>query len=108
MVQKEEKRKRALPRKRIVTTGYDLKAHNHNWDSEFAFFNFKAGHKLIMQNMNVKYECMDAHDDHSLQCCKLANELGFVHSSGFKLPDKFVENIENTNDYDLDIEMIPF
>ena len=85
-------------------TGYDLKAHNHNWDLEFAFFNFKAGHKLIMQNMNVKYECMDAHDDHSLQCCKLANELGFVHSSGFKLPDKFVENIEDTDDYDLDIE----
>ena len=45
-----------------------------------------------MQNMNVKYECMDACDDHSLQHHKLANELGFVHSSGFKLPDKFVEN----------------
>ena len=41
-------------------TGLDLKLQVSTWDDAFGAFGFKPGHRSIMQNMNVRYECLDA------------------------------------------------
>ncbi|KAG6894052.1 hypothetical protein C0992_007672 [Termitomyces sp. T32_za158] len=44
-------------------SGYDLKSDTESWDSAFSINKFDSKHMVIMKNMNIRYECMDAADD---------------------------------------------
>ncbi|KIJ60978.1 hypothetical protein HYDPIDRAFT_177190 [Hydnomerulius pinastri MD-312] len=51
-------------------SGNDLKSKDQSWDSAFHSHLFENRDLKIMQNMNVRYECLDARDDFSAQCKK--------------------------------------
>ena len=88
-------------------TGYDLKPHNKTWDVAFIAFNFKQGHKIIMQNFNVKYECLDAHDDFSLQRRNNSHEQGFVPMSKLAILERLINEMEEDNGFEGDIDFEP-
>ncbi|HXP51396.1 MAG TPA: AAA family ATPase, partial [Bacteroidia bacterium] len=51
-------------------TGKDLKNLNQSWDDAFMSHNFSSKQQKIMDNFNVRYECLDARDDFSAQLKK--------------------------------------
>ncbi|EJD37257.1 hypothetical protein AURDEDRAFT_43058, partial [Auricularia subglabra TFB-10046 SS5] len=46
-------------------SGIDLKDHTTTWDLAFDSHVFSVRQLQIMDNFNLKYECLDARDDHS-------------------------------------------
>jgi hypothetical protein len=48
-------------------SGYDLKERNQSWDDAFTSYNFSSHQKNIMDNFNLRDECMDARDDFHTQ-----------------------------------------
>jgi hypothetical protein len=48
-------------------SGYDLKERNQSWDDAFTSYNFSKRQNDIMDNFNLRYECMDARDDFHAQ-----------------------------------------
>ena len=48
-------------------TGNDLKNANESWERAFDEYNFTATQKALMDNFNLRYECLDARDDYSAQ-----------------------------------------
>ncbi|KAK0222356.1 hypothetical protein IW262DRAFT_1241750, partial [Armillaria fumosa] len=45
-------------------SGKDLKSDmDTSWDCEFSWYNFLPFHLNIIDNFNLRYECLDARDD---------------------------------------------
>jgi hypothetical protein len=57
-------------------TGNDLKTLNTTWDEEFNKYEFTAQQNQLMQNFNIRYECLDARDDYRAQMKKIYRQLG--------------------------------
>ena len=51
-------------------TGVDLKGADASWDEAFNSYHFTEEQETFMNNFNVKYECLDARDDHRAQMKK--------------------------------------
>src|SRR4030095_2383231 len=45
--------------------GQDLKCKDETWDDAFTSYNFDKTQVQLMNNFNIKYECLDARDDFS-------------------------------------------
>ena len=88
-------------------SGYDLKPKDKSWDDVFVSSRFKPGHKLIMQNMNVKYECLDAHDDFFLQCCNNAQQQGFFSMSNLHITEQMMDEIDKDNTFEVNMDFEP-
>lgn len=48
-------------------TGLDLKDEQSTWDESFLRNTFSEAHSTVMNNMNLRYECLDASDDFHAQ-----------------------------------------
>ena len=48
-------------------TGYDLKSADETWEYAFDNYNFSNRQMNLMNNFNLRYECLDARDDYSAQ-----------------------------------------
>ncbi|KZV98465.1 hypothetical protein EXIGLDRAFT_606911 [Exidia glandulosa HHB12029] len=48
-------------------TGLDLKSLDSTWDEAYETYQFTARQESIMDNFNLRYECLDARDDFSKQ-----------------------------------------
>jgi len=48
-------------------TGKDLKLQNDSWDDAFTTHKFTSNQVQVMKNFNIRYECLDARDDFSVQ-----------------------------------------
>ena len=46
--------------------GKELKKDNQSWDSAFRAYSFSNQQKKLMENFNLRYECLDARDDFHL------------------------------------------
>ena len=44
-------------------TGMELKKQDQSWDSAFRTFQFTKHQRKLMENFNLRYECLDARDD---------------------------------------------
>ncbi|KAF9455431.1 hypothetical protein BDZ94DRAFT_1144780, partial [Collybia nuda] len=51
-------------------TGFDLKLDGQLWDESFQKYEFSKRNLRIIKNMNIRYECLDAHDDFHAQMKK--------------------------------------
>lgn len=47
--------------------GTDLRIENTSWSDTFQTTDFSSFHSSIMDNFQLRYECLDAHDDYSAQ-----------------------------------------
>ena len=47
--------------------GYDLKSADKTWEYAFDNYNFSDKQLNLMNNFNLRYECLDARDDYSAQ-----------------------------------------
>jgi len=47
-----------------------LKTKDQSWDESFLSHNFSDRQKKLMENFNIKYECLDARDDFHAQLHK--------------------------------------
>ena len=73
----------------------DLKEKHRTWSEAFASYNFKIIHKKIMNNFNLRYECLDERDDYHA-ILKRQSRLREQKASSL-LPDQY------DNDCDLGI-----
>ncbi|KAM6502799.1 hypothetical protein JOM56_002776, partial [Amanita muscaria] len=48
-------------------SGRDLKAANESWDEAFVIYNFSDRQRELMDNFNLRYECLDGRDDFHAQ-----------------------------------------
>ncbi|KAJ3867897.1 hypothetical protein EV359DRAFT_33413 [Lentinula novae-zelandiae] len=48
-------------------SGEDLKKRDQSWHDAFEEYTFCNQNQLIMKNMNICFECLDAHDDYCAQ-----------------------------------------
>ena len=48
-------------------TGHDLKSADETWEHAFDNYNFSERQMNLMNNFNLRYECLDARDDYSAQ-----------------------------------------
>jgi hypothetical protein len=48
-------------------SGFDLKLKGATWDGTFVQHSFTAGQTRLMNNFNIRYECLDARDDFRAQ-----------------------------------------
>ena len=48
-------------------TGYDLKSADETWEYAFDNYDFSDKQMNLMNNFNLRYECLDARDDYSAQ-----------------------------------------
>ncbi|KAI0283174.1 hypothetical protein BC826DRAFT_883168, partial [Russula brevipes] len=51
-------------------SGVDLKRPDQDWDCAFSTHRFSSRHREILDNMNIRYECLDAKDDFQAQMRK--------------------------------------
>jgi hypothetical protein len=56
-------------------TGGELKSETENWDTAFTNYKFTIEQLKLMRNFNIRYECLDARDDHHAQLQKSAGIL---------------------------------
>ena len=80
-------------------TGNDLKESNTTWDEEFNKYKFTAQQNQLMQNFNIRYECLDARDDYRAQMKKGVDPL-FVGSW-----ENATDNVEDTNNPSLNADI---
>ncbi|KAF9540238.1 hypothetical protein CPC08DRAFT_594532, partial [Agrocybe pediades] len=45
-------------------TGRDLKSHQQSWNDAFCNYTFNARDLKLMDNFNLRYECLDGRDDY--------------------------------------------
>ena len=50
--------------------GLDLKSERNTWDDAFTLYEFSPRQLILMKNMNLRYECLDARDDFHAQMRK--------------------------------------
>ena len=74
---------------------YDLKEEHQTWTEAFTSYEFNAIHKKIMDNFNLRYECLDERDDYHA-ILKRQSRLKEQNSPSL-LPDQY------DNDCDLGI-----
>lgn len=48
-------------------SGKDLKTMSQSWENAFEAHNFMPREQQIIKNFNIRYECLDAHDDYHAQ-----------------------------------------
>ncbi|KAF5330095.1 hypothetical protein D9758_018667 [Tetrapyrgos nigripes] len=60
-------------------TGEDLKIKDENWDSAFLNYQFSTHQKFLMDNFELRFECLDSRDDYHAQ--RKAQSLGIDPSS---------------------------
>ncbi|KAF5346590.1 hypothetical protein D9758_013445 [Tetrapyrgos nigripes] len=60
-------------------TGEDLKIKAENWDSAFLNYQFSTHQKFLMDNFELRFECLDSRDDYHAQ--RKAQSLGIDPSS---------------------------
>jgi hypothetical protein len=58
--------------------GIDLRNVDQSWDTAFNDFDFTEKQRHYMWNFNVKYECLDAHDDY---CAQMKKDIAVTGSS---------------------------
>jgi len=51
-------------------SGLELKAQDQSWDESFLSYKFNQRQRELMENFNIKYECLDAQDDFHAQLRK--------------------------------------
>ncbi|KAF8883851.1 hypothetical protein BD779DRAFT_1389003, partial [Infundibulicybe gibba] len=51
-------------------SGFDLKMKDMSWDDAFLSYPFSKRHEELMNNFNLRYECLDARDDYRAQLKK--------------------------------------
>ena len=51
-------------------SGLDLKREGNTWDDAFTLYEFSPRQLILMKNMNLRYECLDARDDFHAQMRK--------------------------------------
>lgn len=73
-------------------TGRDLKTNENTWDQSFLEYNFSPTHLTIMNNMNLRYECLDARDDYHAQM--KAGTVGLPASFMRQDNDDLLENMD--------------
>ncbi|KAF5348958.1 hypothetical protein D9758_014201 [Tetrapyrgos nigripes] len=69
-------------------TGKDLKEKKETWDSAFLDYQFSAQQKFLMDNFELRFECLDSRDDYHAQ--RKAQSLGIDPS---KLEPDFDDGI---------------
>ena len=62
-------------------TGNDLRLKDLSWDESFSEYNFSERDVRIMKNSNIRYECLDAHDDYRAQLKKGSTGLANIFGS---------------------------
>ncbi|KDQ25055.1 hypothetical protein PLEOSDRAFT_1078941 [Pleurotus ostreatus PC15] len=70
-------------------SGKELKDKDQTWDEAFVSHNFSAQHVQVMNNFNLRYECLDAKDD-------FRTEMKTGADNGI---------LQNTDDVDLQLEI---
>ena len=78
-------------------TGKDLKKETETWDDAFTGYPFNDFQQEIMNNFNIRYECLDARDDYRAQMKK-----GPVPLFGSSWED--LDNNNDDNDFVPDIQ----
>ena len=88
-------------------SGKDLKQEPETWDEAFTKYQFSEFHKQLMNNFNIRYECLDARDDYRAQMKKGSAPL--FHSSWDDLDANHdpLEPENKTNYEDPDCDDIP-
>ncbi|KAF5342948.1 hypothetical protein D9758_014967 [Tetrapyrgos nigripes] len=92
-------------------TGEDLKIKEENWDSAFVNYKFSTQQKLLMDNFELRFECLDSRDDYHAQ--RKAQSLGIdpsslepefddgVHFDPFKCSDDSISAREQRRQLDM-------
>ncbi|KAF8416921.1 hypothetical protein L210DRAFT_812147, partial [Boletus edulis BED1] len=83
-------------------SGYDLKDLEQSWYDAFNIFSFSSCHLAIIDNMRVKYECLDARDDFSIQRRKMSKNANIHFNED--LPENIVDEVENDNIVDCTVD----
>ena len=82
-------------------SGIQLKTQNESWDNAFDSYQFSKYHMSIMNNFNLRYECLDARDDFHAQLKKGADPIPGWNSQ-FGQEDLSSDAVVSQNDTDAD------
>ena len=84
-------------------TGIELKNSDQSWDSAFRTFHFTKHQKQLMENFNLRYECLDARDDFHALMKAQEKKLDMEYSADewVDLEDNYQNNIDS-NEYGMD------
>src|SRR5271168_528757 len=87
-------------------TGNDLKMESQTWDDAFHAFEFSETQNKLMENFNLRYECIDARDDHSAKLKKSSENGIFTSWANQEMLDElddpeasFLEYDNDSNEY---------
>ncbi|KAJ3834662.1 hypothetical protein F5878DRAFT_510044, partial [Lentinula raphanica] len=84
-------------------TGKDLKSDQQTWHEAFETYQFSAQCRFYIQNMNIRYEALDARDDFRAQMkagnISLASLPAFMHSDlNNSLPSELLQHASHDDD----------
>ncbi|KAF8125103.1 hypothetical protein EV363DRAFT_1176404, partial [Boletus edulis] len=82
-------------------SGHNLKSTKESWYQAFTGHSFSTDHLAIMENMRVKYECLDARDDFSIQRRHMAKSSNHFNS---ELSENIIDEVEKDNIVDISID----
>ncbi|KIM46621.1 hypothetical protein M413DRAFT_49950, partial [Hebeloma cylindrosporum] len=84
-------------------TGKTLKEEGQTWDQAFLAYRFDERDKKIMNNFNLRYECLDARDDFHSVLKKKNRKFGLYNSNDIETPfsDSDSEDSDNGEYNDL-------
>ena len=87
-------------------SGYDLKSADETWEHAFDNYNFSDRQMNLMNNFNLRYECLDARDDYSAQMKDSEKENSqFWESSDNNQLDQEYTGWRNDDDEELEDDM---
>ncbi|TFK59309.1 hypothetical protein BDN72DRAFT_780923, partial [Pluteus cervinus] len=78
-------------------TGQHLKQKDETWDDAFNNYQFTAIQTQIIENFNIKYECMDASDDYFAELRSFENEEHSIEEKNSY--DEELPEMEGTDGY---------
>ena len=84
-------------------SGHNLKSNDQSWHDAFTTHQFNSDHLTIMNNMKVRYECLDARDDFSIQQRKMAKDSVLQNHIDVNLPENIIDEVEKDNIIDIDV-----
>ncbi|KAJ7860180.1 hypothetical protein B0H13DRAFT_1639635, partial [Mycena leptocephala] len=85
----------------------DLKDNESTWDQIFYEHSFTDRQKQLIRNLNIRYECNDARDDHyAIMRKKMAEQGEFTSKSMLGVRDEFINDLEagDFGDEDMDCD----
>ncbi|KAG5220667.1 ATP-dependent DNA helicase [Salix suchowensis] len=90
-------------------SGKELKAADKTWDEAFLDQEFSIAHTKLMNNFNLRYECLDAKDDFRTEMkTGTSGDLSLPFSDDIYVSKKCEDDLDNvllqTGDVDLQIE----